>query len=163
VSWLGRILKTAGNRKVVLFSHHQPFTLLDNNGGGNLLQTLSEFLDAGKIFAWYWGHEHRCLLYDSHPQYKFSGRCVGHSGFPETRPDLTAAPASPEFGSQWRKLEGTGKIPGAWVLDTPNLYIPGSEADFAPNGFMRLELRDDRLIEYVRAPDNANIYLKDLA
>jgi hypothetical protein len=163
VSWLGRILKTAGNRKVVLFSHHQPFTLLDKNSGGNLFELLSEFLETGKIVAWYWGHEHRCLLYDSHPQYKFSGRCVGHSGFPETRPDVTAAPASPEFGSQWRRLERKGEIPGAWVLDTPNLYIPGFEADFAPNGFMRLELRDDRLIEYVRAPDNANIYLKDLA
>jgi hypothetical protein len=45
--------------KSFLFGHHQPFTLLDNNGCGNLLQILSEFLDAGKICAWYWGHERR--------------------------------------------------------------------------------------------------------
>ncbi|HEY1240125.1 MAG TPA: metallophosphoesterase, partial [Bryobacteraceae bacterium] len=77
VSWLGRILRAAGDRKAVLFSHHQPFTLLDTNGGGNLLQALNEFLDAGKIFAWYWGHEHRCILYEPHPKFAFHGRCIG--------------------------------------------------------------------------------------
>ena len=163
VSWLGPILRAAGDRKVVLFTHHQPFTLLDDNQGGNLLPALSEFLETGKVFAWYWGHEHRCVLYDPHPKYKFHGRCVGHSGFPQARPDLSNAPTSNEFGSQWRYVKVVdGSIPGGWVLDTANLYIPGFETDFSPHGFMRLEFRNDRLTEYVRAPGNANIYLKDL-
>jgi len=164
VQWLGPMLRQAGNRKVVLFTHHQPFTLLDNNNGGNLLTALSEFLETGKIVAWYWGHEHRCLRYDAHPKYKFQGRCVGHGAFPEMRSDLGNAPISPDFGSQWRYLgspNGTD-IPGGWVLDSPNLWVPGFEADFAPNGYMRLEFRDDRLIEYVRAPRGDNIYLNDL-
>ena len=165
VSWLGPILRAAGDRKVVLFTHHQPFTLLDSNHGGNLLQALGEFLETGKIFAWYWGHEHRCVLYDPHPQYGFHGRCVGHGGFPEARPDLGNAPVSPEFGSQWRFVAGPvdKSVPGGWVLDTANLYIPGFETDFSPNGFMRLEFRKDRLTEFVRAPGNTNIYLKDLS
>jgi hypothetical protein len=157
-------LSAAGNRKVVLFTHHEPFTLLDDNQGGNLLDALGEFLESGKVFAWYWGHEHRCVLYDPHPKYKFHGRCVGHGGFPETRTNLGNAPPSPDFGSQWRYLSGPtgGSVPGGWVLDTPNLWIPGFETAFTPHGFMRLEFRDDQLTEYVRAPDNANIYLKNL-
>jgi hypothetical protein len=47
-------------------------------------------------------------------------------------------------------------------VDSPNVYIAGYEAQFAPNGFMRLEFADERLIEYVRAPDGANIYIQDL-
>jgi hypothetical protein len=165
VSWLGPILRAAGDRRVVLFTHHQPFTLLDVNHGGNLIEALGEFLESGKVFAWYWGHEHRCVLYDSHPKYKFHGRCVGHGGFPQARPDLAGAQPSDEFGSQWSYLKAPadGSVPGGLVLDTPNLYIPGFEADFAPHGFMRLEFRNDHLTEFVRAPDNANIYLKDLA
>jgi hypothetical protein len=80
------------------------------------------------------------------------------------RKDLGNAPESPDFGSQWRYLESPKDkdIPSGWVLDTGQSLVPGFEADFAPNGYMRLEFRDDRLIEYVRAPDGANIYLKDL-
>jgi hypothetical protein len=125
---------------------------------------MSEFLETGKIVAWYWGHEHRCVRHDPHPKYGFQGRCVGHGGFPQERVDLGNAPTSPDFGSQWRYLEGPphSDIPGGWVLDNGNVYIAGFEEDFAPNGFMRLEFHEGRLIEYVRSPGNANIYLKDL-
>jgi hypothetical protein len=47
-------------------------------------------------------------------------------------------------------------------LDTPNLWISGFEEDFAQNGFARLEFSGAKLAEFVRAPDNATIYLKDL-
>jgi hypothetical protein len=88
---------------------------------------------------------------------------VGHAGFPETRPDLGNAPTSPDFGSQWRQLAPrNGNIPGAWIYDTNNLYVPGFETDFAPNGFVRLEFNDGQLVEFVRAPDNANVWLKEL-
>jgi hypothetical protein len=164
VTWLGPILRSAGDRKVILFTHHQPFTLLDVNNGGNLIPALSEFLEEGKIVAWYWGHEHRCVRYDAHPKYRFQGRCVGHSGFPQQRADLGNAPGSTDFGSQWRYLASPANpdLPGGWVLDTPNLWVPGFEEQFGPHGFMRLEFRDRSLTEYVRAPDGANIYLKEL-
>jgi len=164
VQWLGPILRQAGDRKVVLFTHHQPFTLLDNNHGGNLLAALSEFLETGRIVAWYWGHEHRCVRHDPHPKYKFQGRCVGHGGFPQKRVDLGNAPESTDFGSQWRYLPSPSNsdTPGGWVLDTANVYIAGLETAFGPHGFMRLEFNGDQLTEYVRAPDNANIYLKPL-
>jgi hypothetical protein len=120
-------------------------------------------LEAKRIFAWYWGHEHRCVLYDPHPGWGLHGRCVGHGGFPENRVDLSNAPFSAELGSQWRQIAGRGTIPGAIALDTANLYIPTFETQFSPHGFMRLEFNNNDVTEYVRAPDNSNIYLKPLA
>jgi calcineurin-like phosphoesterase family protein len=160
--WLANIVAGAENRKIVLFSHHQPFSLLDGNQGPMLIKWLQTYLQAKKIFAWYWGHEHRCLLYDPHPAFGFHGRCVGHGGFPEARTDVSNAPFSPELGSNWRKITGTPDIPSAYLLDSANLYVPTFEAQFAPHGYMRLEFQNDRLTEYVRAPDAANIYLEDL-
>jgi hypothetical protein len=167
MNWLDGIIAAAGSRKIVLFSHHQPYSLLDTSQGPKLVAWLKKYLEAGRIFAWYWGHEHRCVLYDAHPAYGIRGRCIGHGGFPQTRDDLSNAPFSAELGSQWRKLDGKKMadgefVPGAYVLDTPNLYVPGFEEHFAPNGFLRLEFQNDRLTEFVRAPDGSNIYLKDL-
>jgi hypothetical protein len=162
MEWLQKIVQAAGPRRLVLFSHHQPFTQLDDNQGGNLLAQTEKYGLAGGIFAWYWGHEHRCLLYDPHPKYGFRGRCVGHAAFPESRPNLGNAPASPEFGSQWRRLPEKETAPAAWIYDNNNLYVPGFETLFAPNGFMRLEFDGEHLVEYVKAPDNANIWLKEV-
>jgi hypothetical protein len=173
MDWLSKIIQAAGHRKVVLFSHHQPFTQLDTNKGGNLLTQLDTYKLADKIFAWYWGHEHRCLMYDPHPAYGFHGRCTGHAAFPESRPDLGNAPVSTKFGSQWRQLPpktaandaGTPvPIPGAWIYDKNNLYIPEPDlkTKFAPNGFMRLELNGDKLVEYVRTPEDATVWVKEL-
>lgn len=160
--WIDAIISAAGNRKIVLFSHHQPYSLLDTNQGPLLVKWLQKYLDAKRIYAWYWGHEHRCVLYDRHPQFGLSGRCVGHGGFPEARTDLSNAPASPRFGSQWRQLASRNGVPGAWVLDSPNVYIPGFETKFGPNGFMRLEFNNGDLTEYVRSPMNANLYIEAL-
>jgi hypothetical protein len=161
VAWLRGILAAAGDKKVVLFSHHQPFSLLEVNNGGNLSAKLGEFL-AGRVFAWYWGHEHYCVLYDRHPKYGFYGRCIGHGGVPEPRKALTGLPMSPSFGSQWRRLEGTGDIPAGWAYDKPNLYVPGFEEDFAPHGFVRLEFQAKKITEYVRTPEGANVWIGDL-
>ncbi|SPF55842.1 Metallophosphoesterase (fragment) [Candidatus Sulfopaludibacter sp. SbA4] len=152
----------AGDRKLVLFSHHQPFSLLDVNQGPMLVKWLQPLLDAQKIFAWYWGHEHRSVLYDPHPGYGLRGRCVGHGGFPEARADLSAATPSDDLGSQWKKLAAGQNSPGALVLDTPNLYIPGFEQQFTPHGYMRLDFNDGRLSESVHAPGGDTIYSRDL-
>jgi hypothetical protein len=164
VSWIKSIVGAAGNRKVVLFSHHQPFSSVENTNGGNLLAQLDSIGVANKIFAWYWGHEHRCLLYDPHPKFGFRGRCMGHAAFPEARPDFTNLSSSPDFGSQWRRLPAKKEtnVPAAWIYDTNNLYIPDFATKFAPNGFLRLEFDGPRLVEFVRAADNANVWLKEL-
>jgi hypothetical protein len=162
VKWLLGIAAAASGRKLVLFSHHQPFTLLDSNSGGNLFRQLKEILEAGRVFAWYWGHEHYCVLYDRHPDYGFYGRCIGHGGIPETRKALTDLPQSPSFGSQWRRLEKSSTAPAAWVYDKANLYVPGFEEQFAPHGYVRLEFQDAKIGEFVRTPEGANVWIGDL-
>jgi len=161
VDWFRKIVAGAENRKIVLFTHHQPYSLLEDIGVPALANKLSEFLNAGKIFAWYWGHEHRCLLYDLHETYQCRGRCVGHGGFPQGRVDLGNAPATPD-SDQFRQLPKSDTSPSALILDTANVYIAGYEAQFSPHGFMRLEFEGERLTEYLRAADGANIYIRDL-
>jgi hypothetical protein len=161
LEWLRKIVANAGNRRIILFTHHQPYSLLESAGPA-LANKLGEFLNAGKIFAWYWGHEHRCLLYDVHEAFQCHGRCVGHGGFPQERLDLGNAPGVPD-SDQFRKLPKTDSSPGALIVDTANVYIAGYEEKFSPHGFMRLEFEGERLVEYVRAADGANIYVRELA
>lgn len=170
MNWLKTIVEAAGDRSVVLFSHHEPFTQLDDNEGGNLITQLEKFGLADKIFAWYWGHEHRCLLYDRHPKYGFYGRCIGHAAFPQERDDLTNAPVSPDFGEQWRRLKQKSGpkgpddiVPAAWMYDNNNLFVPDPfQTKFGPNGFIRLDFTEKELVERVRTPLNANIWFKGL-
>jgi len=56
----------------------------------------------------------------------------------------------------------TVPIPGAWIYDTNNLYIPDFATRFAPNGFLRLEFDGAHLVEFVRSPGGANVWLEEL-
>ena len=71
-------------QEVVLFSHQQLFSRLDNQGP-KLHQALRHLLEGKAITAWYWGHEHQCVIYDRHPRYGLLGRCLGNGGIPECR------------------------------------------------------------------------------
>jgi hypothetical protein len=62
--WLEGLVAAARNGKVVLFTHHQPYSLIEKQGT-KLVEKLSGLLESRRIFAWYWGHEHRCVIYDA--------------------------------------------------------------------------------------------------
>jgi len=111
VAWLHTILRRAEwpRRKLVLFSHQQPFSRLDKQGP-KLQAALKPLLDDKVITAWYWGHEHQCTIYDPHPAWGLLGRCLGHGGIPEARlPEVKNAPPDPRYpggaGCTWRRLE----------------------------------------------------------
>ena len=127
VSWFQRIMNQAGDRKVVLFSHHQPYSLLDSQGP-NLIHKLNDYLTSGRIFAWYWGHEHRCVLYDQHPKWGLFGRCVGHGGFPCFRDTL--GPVVQDLTC--KKLRSDGDVPGGAILDGPNQYVTQAAELYGP-------------------------------
>jgi hypothetical protein len=151
--WLERLIAAAGERRVVLFCHHQPFSLLSGQGP-KLVSKLSAALDGGRIFAWYWGHEHRCVVYDRHPVWGVHGRCVGHSGMPYFRDDVSAYP--PEQGDErWRRIPAKHLVPSGLLLDAPNPYVPGHEARYGPNGYLTLEFDGSSFNEVVRAPDGS--------
>lgn len=153
VAWLKSIVAAAGTRKLVLFSHHQPFSQLDDQGP-KLQVALADLLKQQRIHAWYWGHEHRLVIYDPHPIWGFKGRCVGHGGFPNFRDDLPDAHGNVY---QWLILPPQPQAPGARLLDGPNFWIPQDPEGFSPHGYVFLQFDGPNLWEIFRTPNNIGL------
>ena len=170
VGWLSLMLqdRARSNKKLVLLSHHQPYSLLDNQGP-KLISFLRLLLDSGRIYAWYWGHEHRCVVYDRHPKWKLAGRCIGHGGYPYFRDtkELQKRKASSQRGangSTWFQLQGTQLsgdqsrvpggliVPGGLVLDGSNPYLEDEADKYGPHGYVALEFEGNRLFETFYTP-----------
>jgi hypothetical protein len=148
---------------VILFSHHQPFSLYDNQGPV-LAKCIQGLLNSGRVFAWYWGHEHRCVIFERHPQWQLFGRCIGHGGFPYFR-DIFPGALNPKMnpdGSRWITLVTRNTAPTGTVLDGRNPYIKGHEEEYGPNGYATLEFSDDHMNETIHAPDGTVLYERQL-
>jgi hypothetical protein len=158
--WLRNIIDNAADRKIILMSHHQPISRLESQGP-NLVEKLGEFLNARKIFAWYWGHEHRCLLYDKHPAWDMFGRTVGHGGFPYFRDDISALSEEPGLPG-WYRLGSNNMVPGGLLLDGPNEHVKDHEDKYGPNGYMFLEFDGPHLNEILQDPSGNVIYERQL-
>jgi hypothetical protein len=170
LGWLSLILQDPQRtkKKLILLSHHQPYSLFDNQGP-NVVSFLRLLLDSGRIYAWYWGHEHRCVAYDRHPTWKLAGRCIGHGGYPYFRDTdelkkRNATPSQGANGSIWYRLAGSElsadqsrvpgglKIPGGIVLDGPNPYLDAEANDYGPHGYVVLEFEGNQLFETFYTP-----------
>jgi len=171
VEWLKEIVGKAGDRKIVLFSHHQLYSHFEVQGNKLWSHSgLGAILRSNRIFAWYWGHEHRCTLFEQpDPNFKLWGRCIGHSGMPQsrgkTRNLLRAADKAYER-SDWRRSPAQNKegnpLPSAVVLEGPNKYIKDEEDKFTPHGYAVLTLDGPMLMEQVLDPTGLVIYEKTL-
>ena len=153
VEWVKSIVAAAGSRKLILFSHHQPFSQLDDQGP-KLQTALGDLLKEGRIHAWYWGHEHRLVIYDPHPVWGFKGRCIGNGGFPSFRDDV-AAPHGDVY--KWVELNPQPFAPHARLLDGPNFWIPQAPESFSPHGYVFLEFNGDTATETYRVPNNIGL------
>lgn len=162
-SWLEGLVANAGSKKVILFSHHQPYSAFekDNAAGEHLLSLVSPLLAQRKIFAWYWGHEHRCIIYNLHPNFGLYGRCLGHGGYPQFRASNPGVPSNCPPKSTMVKLAAHGG-PSSLFLDGPNPYIKGQEKDYSPNGYMTLGFTGGKIHETVCDPDGAIVWENDL-
>jgi hypothetical protein len=152
--WLNNLIANAGGRKVVLFTHHQLFSWAEKKGA-RLEEKIGQILKDKNIFAWYWGHEHRCMIYDQHPAWGLYGRCIGHSGYPYFKDQFNEGrivKCGPQ-DSQWRQVGLKGLVPGGLILEGPNPYVEGHAEKYGPQGYMTLEFRDDQLNEIVHTPD----------
>jgi hypothetical protein len=164
VAWLNLVIDRARAanggvaKKLVLFSHQQPWSRLDNQGP-KLQQALRHLLDAKAVTAWYWGHEHQCVVYDAHPRFGLFGRCLGNGGIPEVRKrDVKAAPVDRSVGPvAWKRMTATADSPSCLVLDGPNAAIKGDEEKFVPHGFMTLEFNGPDLTERVFLADGTEL------
>jgi hypothetical protein len=158
MSWFESLVAQSGDRRLILFSHHQPYSLLGDQGP-KLITKLGRYLENKRIFAWYWGHEHRCVLYDEHPVWGLRGRCIGHGGFPYFREgSLGVAPAKPA----WVLLASKNLLPGGELLDGQNPYIRGHESEYGPHGYAVLEFDGPRLNESIIDPEGSTIKSQQL-
>jgi hypothetical protein len=149
IDWLKAIVNSAKARKLILFSHHQPFSQLDAQGP-NLQTALNDLLNHQRIHAWFWGHEHRLVLYDAHSQWGFKGRCVGHGGFPAFRDSVKGAGGNLY---NWVDLPSKPYVPAAKLLDGPNLWIADDPQRYSPHGYVTLEFEGEQAWETYRTPD----------
>jgi hypothetical protein len=79
LSWMAEHLDDRA-RETLLLSHHQLFSAYES-GNPELLLQLDPVLAKRRIKAWFWGHEHRCVVYRPFNNVEF-GRCIGHGGIP---------------------------------------------------------------------------------
>lgn len=164
VAWLNAVIRQAGGKKVVLFSHQQLFSRLDAQGP-KLQNALRHLLEGKAITAWYWGHEHQCVIYDAHPAYGLFGRCLGNGGIPEARkPEVRAATTEVTAGSvMWKRLSATAESPSCLALDGPNPDIPKQQDRFVPHGFMTIEFDGPVLTERVFLSDGQQILERQIS
>lgn len=119
LEWVAKQLDGAPHRQTVLLSHHQLWSAYEHAGAG-LTEDLGGVLASGQIDAWFWGHEHRCLVYEATEQLPFSC-CLGHGGIPEYLIKAEASAEAPALRYSLRKRHGAGIEPwgtfGFAVLD----------------------------------------------
>lgn len=166
VEWLTGLVDRANGRRVLLFSHHQPWSPFDG-GNEKVTNKLNNLLSSQKIFGWYWGHEHRCVIYDQHPAWKLYGRCIGHGGYAYFRDALGNAATLDGAGHQgaaWKQLGAKNAAPQGRILDGPNPYLEphGDPNKYGPHGYMTLKFDNDHLTEIIHAPDGTELYNKPL-
>jgi hypothetical protein len=71
-----------GNKKLLLLSHHQLVSVFSPGDLGKVLpRKLATVLADGRVTAWFWGHEHRCMAFEAAAGVRYP-RCLGHGGVP---------------------------------------------------------------------------------
>jgi len=84
---------SAGGPKSILLTHHQLFSCYESRAYDRPLhKKIGPMLS--QVFAWFWGHEHRCMIFGDHLGIK--ARCIGHGAVPQDvpfgPPDFPAVP-----------------------------------------------------------------------
>jgi hypothetical protein len=80
--WLAAQLDEQGP-KPILLTHHQLFSPYESRASDRkLFQKTADLLP--KVYAWFWGHEHKCIIFGDHLGIK--ARCIGHGAIPSAVP-----------------------------------------------------------------------------
>lgn len=128
--------KSQFERKGMLLTHHQLFSAYESNSK-NLGRELKEAFDEELIRCWFWGHEHRFVVYEPHMGIEFA-RCIGHGGVPVYQwrddADTVKEPAKFEFRRSFTTTGGLER----WAL------FGFAVLDFKPNGEIHTYYVDER-------------------
>jgi hypothetical protein len=119
--WMKRELDRNPQRAILL-SHHQLFSAYEDAPavGRTIREKLGPVLDAGRVHAAFWGHEHRCVVYDASRGVEYP-RLIGHGGVPvymtHGKDDPVAPPVSYEYRDFISKGLENWAVFGFAVLD----------------------------------------------
>jgi hypothetical protein len=134
----------ASDRKMVLLSHHQLVSVYDKEDIGPVLTAkLGSLLDRGRITAWWWGHEHRCMGF-APDQGVRSLSCIGHGGVPVLQTHSAGAPIPP---------------PGTWQ---PSGFLSSGGQDWALFGFAVFDLDGGRIQARYRDETGATVHTETI-
>jgi hypothetical protein len=126
--WVSDTRNGAPHKKGILLTHHQPFSSFENIPG-DILKALSPVLEKELILAWWWGHEHRCVLYEPRADVRY-GRCIGYGGVPIVADNKPNPPG---------------------VIYRYRDFVPGISPPFARFGFAVMDFNHDQLhVRYLR-------------
>jgi hypothetical protein len=115
--------QTKNSQKTILLSHHQPFTVYDEESL-EMDKNLNAVLRDRGIRGWFFGHEHRCIVYSEYLKIRYP-RLIGHGGVPVYMTHREEDPVDPPVAYEYRKYISGG--------------IAGIE-HWAPFGFAILDL-----------------------
>ncbi|MEZ4294837.1 MAG: hypothetical protein R3B70_07660 [Polyangiaceae bacterium] len=162
--WVLRLSERARARgqRLVLMSHHGPMSLFEPHARA-MVSALGGVLRERRVLSWYWAHERRAVVFEMHEGWGLFGRCVGNSGNPARRDDVSKALARRvnAGGTTWNLLAKKGVPPG-WVLDGENPFVPGHTEECAPPGFASLILDGPHLHEIVHAASGRELWTEQL-
>jgi len=102
----------ANGKRTILLSHHQPFSAYSEHRYP-LWEALAEAFAVRRIDAWFWGHEHRCVVYEEHEHIKYP-RLIGHGGVPVLADDDEAPPEGVRY--EYREASEDDAGPVRWRL-----------------------------------------------
>lgn len=123
LEWLDSLLDKDDGKKNILMSHHFVVSGWEKTSD-ELLNQLQPRLK--KVFAWYWGHEHRSATY-SKSTVGYHGACIGNGAFLESWKAPTREPQPDWYPESRCACYG---ISNYW-----------------PHGYLDLELHPTRIVE----------------
>jgi hypothetical protein len=119
----------SSTRKGMLLSHHQIFSSYETKKEESaLLKKIRPVLDTKRVRSWFWGHEHRCVLYNPHENVEYA-RCIGHGGVPVYMPHAENDPYPPPGNYEYRGFFQKGLEKWAWFgfavldFDGPDVHV----------------------------------------
>jgi len=110
LDWIRDQMRDRGERRTALLSHHQLYSAYEP-GAEPLGRQIEPVLNTGDVTAWFWAHEHRCLVYEHDDRGLEFASCVGHGGIPEYLIETGDTPYPPPLTYDYRRVEGDGREP----------------------------------------------------
>lgn len=126
IAWLQGLLELNDGKRLVFLSHHFIISGWDKPAE-SLRHQLADDVQ-NKLFAWYWGHEHRAAAYDP-GEHSFYGASVGNGAFPDRWSKPSQTPTPVWYSNSRCKCFGA--------------------RDYWPHGYAELEFQEDKLLETI--------------